>query len=134
MPTLRHHATTKLNIKSNNDCGLNCFLQTAPKPKLNHPILTASSSLLRPTEVYPDVETMHVYQDKGRWKDNGGVFIISFHLLTLVVKPRTLIKANLNAVLPKNPMERRQWKKLDVGEETTENNSRESPRSIKGMD
>ncbi|XP_071793039.1 uncharacterized protein [Asterias amurensis] len=42
--------------------------QTAPKPKLKHPILTASSNLLRPTEVYPDVETMHVYQDKEEFE------------------------------------------------------------------
>ncbi len=39
-------------------------------------------------------------------------YIISLHLLLLVVKLRTLTKVNLIAVLAENPMERRQGRKF----------------------
>ncbi len=45
------------------------------------------------------------------------VFFIScylFHLLVLVVKPRTLIKENSITILAKNPTERRQKKEVSV--------------------
>ncbi|XP_038065769.1 uncharacterized protein LOC119735887 isoform X2 [Patiria miniata] len=37
---------------------------SAPKPKIRPQIMAMSSSLVRPADSYPEIETMHIYQDK----------------------------------------------------------------------